>query len=228
MNRLYLDTETTGLVLEDKPFTHADQPRLVQFGAILVIGRGGLEIAAVEMIVQPVGFEIPAEATAIHGITTAHALEHGNPLPEVLTVIAALIEVADEIVGQKLEFDKKVLCSEFWRCRYHDPIYALTAKRNTCTKRMGKAARLPLPDPHGDGPSLSAMHAHFFGESFAGRHTALADARATRRVHEALLALLQPLPGSPASADRCPAAPAGVGITASVAGAEPASPETLP
>lgn len=70
---LSFDLETTG----QDPFT----ARIVTSALITIDGacRDDLEILA-----DP-GVEIPAEATAIHGITTEYAREHGRPHDEVLT-----------------------------------------------------------------------------------------------------------------------------------------------
>lgn len=65
--------------------------------------------------------DIPAGATAIHGITTQHAREHGQPAPDVLDVVAADLALSmvrgTPVVGFNVVFDLSMLEHEL---RRHD------------------------------------------------------------------------------------------------------------
>ena len=82
---LFFDTETTGIPQDYKaPCTDTDNwPRLVQLGWILTDSRGN-ELRRGNRIVRPEGFEIPAAASDVHGITTERALAEGEPLRDVM------------------------------------------------------------------------------------------------------------------------------------------------
>ena len=82
---LFFDTETTGVPRNYKaPASDLQNwPRLVQL-AWLLTDAEGREIKSAEHIVRPEGFEIPAPAQKVHGISTAAALSEGVPLRDVL------------------------------------------------------------------------------------------------------------------------------------------------
>ena len=71
-----------------------------------------------QWLVNP-GVEIPAEATAIHGITTEHAREHGTDPAEACARIAEVLRVhwmaGDPVVAYNAPFDLTVLDRELRR-----------------------------------------------------------------------------------------------------------------
>lgn len=79
----------------------------------------GEETRVVEHLVSIEG-EIPAEATAVHGISTEHAQENGKPLAEVAEAVAAhlveLLMAGVPVVGQNLSYDITLLQRELFRC----------------------------------------------------------------------------------------------------------------
>lgn len=87
---LFYDTETTGLPLFKEPSEHPDQPHIVQLAACLVDLDTRKTIASMDVIVKPNGWTIPAEVSAIHGITTEHAMDVG--ISEAMAIeLAALV-----------------------------------------------------------------------------------------------------------------------------------------
>ncbi|PSK80455.1 DNA polymerase-3 subunit epsilon [Murinocardiopsis flavida] len=78
------DTETTG--------TDLDTDRIVS-AALLRIDPAARTVDATTWLIDP-GIDIPAEATAIHGITTDHAREHGRPAADAVGEIAAALAEA--------------------------------------------------------------------------------------------------------------------------------------
>ena len=68
--------------------TTAADPEIARIVTGCVVHVGGAELTrAWTWMVKPDGYEIPAEATAIHGITTAKALADGQPAATVLAEI---------------------------------------------------------------------------------------------------------------------------------------------
>ncbi|MGC4946215.1 exonuclease domain-containing protein [Streptomyces sp. DT224] len=103
------DLETTGVDVE--------QDRIV---TAAVIGLGGGEQTETHEWLADPGIEIPAEATAVHHITTEHAREHGTPAHEVVGHIAeelaARVRNGAPIVGHNVPYDLTLLDRE---CRRH-------------------------------------------------------------------------------------------------------------
>jgi len=124
---LGLDTETTGV--------DVDGDRVVT-AALVLREPGGTLVRT--WLVDP-GVEIPAEASAIHGITTAHAAAHGAPAPQALDEIATLVVDAQRdgvpIVAYNAAFDLSLLDAELAR---HD--------LPTLAERLGRPVR-PVLDP---------------------------------------------------------------------------------
>ena len=76
------DLETTG----PDPMT----ARVVTATLLLIDGS---KVDTREWLLDP-GIEIPEEASAVHGVTTEHAREHGMPYPEGIHEIRAQLELA--------------------------------------------------------------------------------------------------------------------------------------
>lgn len=77
------DTETTG--------PEPETARLVTACIAYVDGAGEIPVESQEWLVDP-GMDIPAKATAVHGITTEQAREHGQ------NVVHALGEISGELL----------------------------------------------------------------------------------------------------------------------------------
>lgn len=99
------DIETTG--------TDVEHDRIVT-AAISLIG-GGADPSSHDWLVDP-GIEIPAEATAVHRITTARARQEGMPARQAVEEISRLLaeQVADDvpIVAFNARFDLTILDRE--------------------------------------------------------------------------------------------------------------------
>jgi DNA polymerase-3 subunit epsilon len=105
---LGFDTETTGLdVASDRVVT-----------AALVLRVPGLRTEVRTWLLDP-GVDIPAEATAIHGITTDHARERGRPpaeaLDEIATELATHVRRGVPVVAYNAAFDLSLLDAELTR-----------------------------------------------------------------------------------------------------------------
>jgi len=125
------------------------------------------------------GIDIPAEATAVHGITTEHARAHGaDPAAvadQVLTALLAAWAAGQPIVGYNIAFDLTVLDAELRRHGVCDGlpmvgpvIDPLVLDRGLDRYRRGKR-------------TLGAACEHY-GVRLDGAHDATADALAAARV----------------------------------------------
>jgi DNA polymerase III epsilon subunit-like protein len=132
-------------------------------------------------LVRPEGFTIPADATAIHGITTERALRDGHSLASTLDAMSA--EVAcrspNTLVGHNVSFDRSMVLREYSRAKRPEAISGL---RTICTM-MGTADICRLPGKYGDfkWPKLGELHRHLFGKSLSVAHDARADVEACAR-----------------------------------------------
>lgn len=169
---LAFDTETTGVDVETA--------RIVTCCLARLDGSGRARPDIAHWLIDP-GVDIPAEATEIHGITTAHARTQGRPADEAVADIAdRLTEAASKgvpIVAYNAVFDFTVLDRELRR-HGHTP---LTAR--------GIALIVVDPyvlDKHVDtyrkgSRRLATVCAHYHARMDSA-HDAAADAFATARL----------------------------------------------
>lgn len=189
MKRVMFDTETTGLIKQALPVSHPSQPHLVQLGIIL-FEDDGKEIASADLIIRPVGFEIPKEASNIHGVTQELAMQVGVPLATAMSVFSQLRANCEEILAYNMEFDDKIMQIAFERLGRKPT--GSGPKLKTCAMRMATPI-VKLPPTQrmidvGRGnqykpPNLTEAYKFFFGRGFEGAHSAIDDARAAKEVY---------------------------------------------
>ncbi len=166
---LVLDTETTGLdPLRD---------RLISLGAVRLAGARCLRHDVLDLLVNP-GRQIPARATAVHGISDLMVL----PAPAFHEVAPAIMAAIDgvAVIGHHTLFDLAIL------------------------KRAAQAAKIDWKDPPWLDTALlysalmpDALHfdldavAEALGVGIQGRHTALGDALTTAEIYLKLLPMLE-------------------------------------
>lgn len=175
----FFDTETTGLPLSwNAPLEDLDNwPRMVQL-AWIVADDSGTPLREVSRIIRPDGFTIPASASAVHGITTAVALERGIPLSDALAEAALAMASASQLVAHNISFDEKVLSAEYLRLGLPDPLARFRRRDRRCTMRES-TDWCNIPGRYGPKyPNLTELHLRLFGKPFEGAHDALADVRA--------------------------------------------------
>lgn len=167
---LSVDTETTGR----DPLA----ARIVT-ASLVVVEPGNPKAIALEWMVA-VDEEIPAEAAAVHGITTDEARAKGAPLAEVLSEIDVALREAWRpdvpLIGQNLSYDLTVLDCERSRCGLppleiteQTPVIDLMA----CDRAMDRYRR--------GSRTLESLCAHY-GVKLGDAHNSTADALATARV----------------------------------------------
>lgn len=179
---LVFDTETTGLPLWSEPSDDPRQPHIVDLACSL-FDRSGVEIERYDSLIDP-GVEIPAEVTAIHGITTAMVQAEGVEPMEALDNFLAMVGKADVIVGHNVTFDIRLVRilaarvrDEKWDC----PLpHFCTMRRTTNIVRILKAkARF---DTDWKWPTLDEAIQHFFGEPHVDAHRARPDCDGSARI----------------------------------------------
>jgi len=179
---LYYDTETTKILQKNAPIE--EQPHIVQLAAILIDDDLG-EIASINVIVKPDGWEVPEEAAQVHGITTEKAEKFGIPLIVALASFSNLCKVSDLLVAHNNYFDLGVLGFEYERLGKPN---IMKEKNHFCTMNATTdLCRIPGKFGKYKWPKLIEAHEMLLGETFDGAHDALVDVRACYRVHKYLI-----------------------------------------
>jgi len=186
---LFYDTETTGLPDFKMSAGWGGQPRICQLGAILTDQEGRVKAEA-NLLIKPEGWTIPAETTAIHGISQADAENYGLPIKTVLAIFSRLVAKSYAVVAHNIRFDLFLLEIECSRLSSNLNL----PKQHLCTMEESREI-LKLPPTKRmaslgmtkfKNPNLQEAHRHFFGREFEGAHDAMADVRACRDIFFAM------------------------------------------
>lgn len=175
---LFVDTETTGKIVDfkNKDITNiANFPRIVQV-AYIGTDEQGETLFELDRIVKPNGFEIPIEASNIHGITTEIAHEKGISLESVLYEFLPIINSCETIICHNIPFDLPVLACEYYRIG----VTKLPKKQKICTMDTTKEF-VGIKNSYGyKWANLQELYHKLFGKNFDKAHNALNDIRATK------------------------------------------------
>ncbi|RUT73501.1 DNA polymerase III subunit alpha [Ancylomarina longa] len=177
---LIFDTETTGLPKKWKaPLSDFDNwPRMVQLAWQCHDIEGNF-LFAKNHVITPEGFTIPDDVVAVHGISTAIALEKGISLKEALLDFMEDVRKSKYIIGHNVSFDINIVGCELLRCEMDEQelltaiaLDTMTGSKEYCDlKRKGQLKN----------PTLTELHMKLFGVPFAEAHNAAADVEATSR-----------------------------------------------
>ena len=184
---LVFDTETNGLPKAwGNPMTDVDNwPRVVQLAWALFHNDGTLANASV-IIIQPNGWDIPEQASNVHGITTERAMAEGIPLHQALAAFLAVYERATVLVAHNIAFDYPVLGAEMLRTGIRA---SRKVDRHVCTMKA-TTNFCSIPQANGRGfkwPKLIELHEKLFGVGFDGAHDAMVDVEACGRCYFELI-----------------------------------------
>ncbi len=171
--RAAFDLETTG-----------KDPRTARIvtASIVVVDEAGVVADTHEWLADP-GVEIPEEAAAIHGVSTAHAREHGRPsdvvTAEVGAVLAALFANNIPVIAFNASYDFTVLAHEARRHGLAQITASPVIDPFICNKHVDKFRR---------GSRTLVALCEEYGIKLDDAHTSAADAEATLRLADALAA----------------------------------------
>ncbi|WP_213451555.1 exonuclease domain-containing protein [Rhizomonospora bruguierae] len=129
------------------------------------------------------GIDIPEGATAVHGITTAYAKEHGQPPAETLDVVAGDLALAMRsgmpVVGMNLAYDFTLLDRELRR-------YGLAALPERLGRAIGPVIDVYVIDkaidPFRRGSRKLVNLCEHYGVRIDGAHDSTFDALASARI----------------------------------------------
>jgi len=176
---LFFDTETTGLPRNWKaPVSELDNwPRLVEL-AWLLCDEEGRRIESRSAIVRPDGFQIPTEASTVHGISTDRALAEGVELEALLEDFARAVDASRVLVAHNVSFDEKIIGAELLRT---DVLSEFDGRERFCTMKASTEL-CAIPSRYGfKWPKLSELHLRLFGNIPEGAHAAGSDVEVCAR-----------------------------------------------
>jgi len=166
MKYLFFDTETTGF---------PPKARLVSIAWQLWDEENLIEKK--HHIIRPDGFDIPLQASNIHGITTEMAIEKGEDVEKIINLFLEKIDETDAIIAHNFRFDSQIISGELTR---------LNKKNSLKTKKvydtmLDSTNYLKLKGKNGKykWPNLNELHTHLFNKKFDNAHSADADVDAT-------------------------------------------------
>ncbi len=179
---LIFDTETTGLPKNyNAPLSDSDNwPRMVQIAWQLHDKNGNL-LENQDYIIKPEAYDIPFNATRIHGISTKMANEEGRDLSEVLQEFREVLKKAEVVAGHNIDFDYKIAGAEFYRKDIENVLEKIpsadTMELGTdfCKLPGGKYGKFK-------SPKLEELYEKLYGEKFDEAHNAAADVNATAQI----------------------------------------------
>jgi len=180
MKYVILDCETTGMFQFSKRADAEGQPRLASLG-LFVVDEQRRIIGAESWYVQPDGWSMSEEMTAINGLTDEFLWENGNPVEVVLTEYADLIDAGNAIAAFNAQYDTKVLRGEMRRAGMDD---RFKRTPNVCLMRACTPV-CKIPTAKGNGykwPTLSQA-CEALGIWNPAEHSAVGDAMAALQIY---------------------------------------------
>lgn len=182
---LFFDFETTGKANFDLRASDPSQPHIVQAAAV-VTTDDGKEVACHNVLVKPDGWDIPEDATRIHGITTEFAREHGVPEEWVTALIFEQLNRCGLSVAHNHQFDKFIarIAARRFGLLSDDRNDWWKALPAFCTMReMTDIVGIPGNYGRCKWPTLGEATQFCFNRPLQGAHDALADVRACKDVY---------------------------------------------
>lgn len=186
---IVFDTETTGLFLfKDKdgvpvPADDPRQPRMAS-AAFILCDETGAALDRHKFFVRPDGWEMPAEAGAINGLTSEFLAETGAPVSDILDLWEAQIKDGMIAAAFNAQFDAKMMRAELRRAGRPD-LFEETP--NVCLMRsLSPYGPEGLPIMRGYVKLREACA--WFGFVNENPHDAMGDAEAARQILARLIA----------------------------------------
>lgn len=179
---LVFDTETSGLPQgrDPKQPSHFATARLVSISWIVLDADMNVKQKGTKLV-YPSDFVISPGSVAVHGISQAYALQHGEPVCNVLKAFYEALASCSILVAHNISFDIGVVLSECYRSAQHDVAKKLEKCAKYCTMAKGREL-LQLKK----SPKLAELHEALFNEGITNAHDAEFDTHYCARCFQAL------------------------------------------
>ena len=159
MKLLIFDTETTGLPLKklSAEKESGNWPHIVSISWVILDSDSNEILSQQNFVIKPLGWHVPVESTAIHGISHELAEKIGKDLSHVISIFLA--EEYDLLVAHNIDFDMNVLINAIkWDLELSLPIFP----QQICTMKLSKNI-CKLPGNFGfKYPKLKELYFHAF------------------------------------------------------------------
>ena len=187
---LVYDTETTGLPDWSKPSNDPCQPYITQL-ACQLCEEDGAVISSMNFLIQPAGWTIPDDVSAMTGLTTERCSKFGVPIELAIEFFLMLWRSSAIRVGHNESFDARLIriallrhpdltqFADEWKdgnsfCTKNKSISIINLPPSD--KMMAAGKRGPKP------PNLAEAYRHFTGKDLDGAHNAAVDVMACKTV----------------------------------------------
>ena len=175
MNKIFIDTETTGLPImigynRYHPYyqlEYYDKSRMVELGYI-VYDANNVKIKEYNKLIKPNNFEI--NNSNIHGITNEQAINEGVNINEALLELEEDLKQADTLIAHNINFDINIILSEASRAKHSKLVECLHKKVKKCTFKISQ-------DIYKKKFKLVNLYSHLFNKEIVQEHRALSDVK---------------------------------------------------
>ncbi len=183
MKTVVFDLETSGIPAKWMNY----EKDFEQFPRIVSIAWKVNDLATKHFIINQQGFSIPAEATAVHGITNEEAAASNHFLAHVLIAFIEDAKDANVVIGHNVYFDTSILkanlmrlinSGDFWPELYPQLTEILHRDKRVDTMQ----STIKFCGLNGKWPKLTELHRKLFGEEFTA-HSSKHDVDATHRCY---------------------------------------------
>lgn len=178
---IFFDATTTGLIDFRSRSNDKSQPHIAGLAAILVDVEDHAHnvLKSMDEIVIPGDWGIPEQATAIHGLTSEYALEHGKPEPVVVDKFLLMQQDAIR-VSYGRTFDKRIIRIALKRY-FEEGVVEAWAEKDNFECAMSMAAKVMGEK----WPKLPDAYKYFTGHTYKGQ-TAMQNAEACMLIYLAI------------------------------------------
>lgn len=181
MKYLIFDTETTGLPTRwGAHYTETEVwPRIVQLSWI--VAEDDKLIVESDNIIK-CDFDIPKQASDVHGITNEISQEKGLKLDYVLDMFWDSVKEVDTLICHNINFDLPIIQCEMFRCGcFESEIRDLFQDLEMFCTMKASTNILKIPGKRGGykWPKLEELYDYCFQKKLDGAHNALVDVTAT-------------------------------------------------
>lgn len=175
--KLFFDTETSGFPDKNLPLSHADQPYIMQFAAILDDESRHTK-AIINCRVKSDVENIAEGALAVHGIDKAESEQFGLPIKTICAIFLNLRTMAYTTLAYNIKFDMDMFNIQFNRL---DKGLDITSNLHCIMLESQKVMKVNR------WPKLDIAYRELVDpDGFPDAHDALADVQACRALYYAI------------------------------------------
>jgi DNA polymerase-3 subunit epsilon len=175
MNKIFIDTETTGLPImigynRYNPYyqlEYYNTSRIIELG-YMVYDSNNNKIKEFNKLIKPNNFEITN--SDIHGITNEQAMNEGIDIIDALTELEEDLKNADTLIAHNINFDLNIILSEASRAKCTKLVESLHKKVKKCTFKLAQ-------NIYKKNFRLVNLYSHLFNKEIIQEHRALSDVK---------------------------------------------------